>query len=229
MMIPQPEKTRYPTPPGDRAPFSPHQENEEQKSMSLAKCGSPFRQSGPLVSFPESAGGDSPSFNHQSLLFDPTSSQNFNNLSLGIPDIVITEMDPTMQSPMTPAEYHHHQQMDMMSEHNHSHRTTTTLAMGPPPPPQQQQQQQQQQQRFGEVEGQQGEVFSMGFGAIPPVRFRMKFWAAPADCVRPLALVLYPCKIWPLYHLACLPSFLRFFPLAFFFFSFVTWRRYPFF
>jgi hypothetical protein len=168
----------YPiTPPGDRAgvQFSPHQER--------GTLGSPFHVV-PLVSFPEP--GHSPSYNDAMDIFPSASSSaqeggfSSNNL-LEIPEIVVSEMNPTLHSPMTPVGFHHHHpnqpqfpEMDIMSEidahHSASTGRITTLSMGSPAPPRQHQH-----QFEGDMEVLQGEVLSMGYGAIPPGRFRIKF------------------------------------------------------
>ncbi|KAI5857701.1 hypothetical protein BZA05DRAFT_456284 [Tricharina praecox] len=221
LRIPQPaEKSGYPTPPGDRNPFSPHHDISQQSLGMVGECNSPF-QSGPMVGFPEAGttAHDNNPFNTDGM-FSPSSSaqhqqqqqHGFPLHALDIPEIVISEMNPTMNSPMTPAGFRPSMfplEMDMSgSSPTQSRRTSMALAMGSRHPPSRQQQQQQhqrqqqqnqqhqhqhqhhqqqqhqqqqqkQQQQYQEPDAfdsmQQGEVYSQGYGSIPPVRFRMKF------------------------------------------------------
>jgi hypothetical protein len=123
-------------------------------------------------------------YNDAMEMFPPTSaSGGFGGLEIGVPQIVV-------HSPMTPVGFHQPQQfpeMDIMSDIDAHHASSsssttaaggnriTTLPMGPPAPPRQQQQQQHQHQFEGSMEGVQGEMLSMGYGAIPPGLIRMKF------------------------------------------------------
>jgi len=171
LRIPQGPDT-YPTPPGDHtSSFSPSQQSIGSPYQQTMNTGdfTPSTNYGLDVGFGQSTPTATRSpvapFNPDDL-YSPTH-QRLPDLS--IPQILITQDDPVVRSPMMPAGYQHHYPIEQQ--------------MGPPPPRQLQQQQQSSNaypsgssQAFGGGRGmQQGEVISYGFKTFPPAKFRMRF------------------------------------------------------